>query len=99
MDRIEVEPTLVYVAPKMETASSALLFRIKEGNLKSEASKKGTILYNPKLQRIESADVEIKLKGELTVTIGNTDTKVELLQTQTNKWTTSDSSLMAAPKK
>jgi hypothetical protein len=99
LDKIEVEPTLVYVAPKADANPTGLLFRIKEGKLTSEAAKKGIILYNPKLQRIESAEIEIKLKGELTVTIGNTDTKVELLQTQKNTIQTSDTSLMAAPAK
>ncbi len=97
MDKIEVEPSLVYTAPKVDPTSSGLLFRIKNGQLTSESSKKGIILYNPKLQRIESAEIEIKLKGTLEVTIGNNDTKVELLQTQMTKIATSDTSLI--PKK
>ncbi len=97
MDKIEVEPTLVYAAPKPEVQGGGLLFRIKEGKLSSESPEKGEILYNPKLQRIESATVKIKMKGELTVTIGSADTKVELLQTQTTKYTTSDTS--GLPKK
>jgi hypothetical protein len=98
MDVFEVEPALVYAAPKADNASG-LLFRIKEGKLSTtpETPSKGTIIYNPKLQRIESADTTVKLKGELTVTIGNADTKVELLQTQTTKILTSDTSLMVAP--
>jgi hypothetical protein len=98
MDKIEVTPTITYVAPKGEMGTG-LLFRIKDGKLTSEAPTKGTILYNPKLQRIESANIDIKLKGELVVTIGMTDTKVELLQTQKTVITTSDTSLMAPPKK
>lgn len=97
LDKIEVDTTLVYTAPKGDNAPSGLLFKIKEGKLESQPGKKGVILYNTKLQRIESADIEIKLKGELVVTIGNTDTKVELLQTQTTKLQTSDASLL--PKK
>jgi hypothetical protein len=99
MDKIEVEPTLVYSAPKADPTSSGLLFRIKEGKLTSVDPVKGVILYNPKLQRIESADITIKLKGELTVNIGMTDTKVELLQTQVTKIATSDTSFLTSPKK
>ena len=97
LDKIEVETTLVYTAPKADAGPGGLLFKIKDGKLESQPTRKGVILYNPKLQRIESADIEIKLKGELTVTIGNTDTKVELLQTQTTKLQTSENSLL--PKK
>ena len=81
MDKIEVETSLVYTAPK-PTSSEGLLFRIKEGKLTSENPTKGVILYNPKAQRIESAEISIVLKGDLTVTIGGTDTKVELNQNQ-----------------
>jgi hypothetical protein len=98
MEKIEVEPSITYVAPKAEM-SSGLLFRIKDGKLNSEPGSKGTILFNPKAGRIESADISIKLKGDLLVTIGMTDTKVELLQTQTTKIATSDASLMAPAKK
>ncbi len=91
-DKIEVDTTLVYNAPK--TAPEGLLFRIKEGKLTSEAPNKGTIFYNTKTQRIESADITIKLKGELTVMIGMTETKVELTQTQTTSMKTSNESLL-----
>jgi hypothetical protein len=98
MDKIEVETTLVYTAPKGDPAAGGLLFRIKDGKLQSENPAKGVILYNPKLQRIDSADISIRMKGELTVTIGMTDTKVELLQTQTTKINTSDTSLLPVKK-
>jgi len=96
-DKIEVETTLVYTAPKADPTTGGLLFRIKDGKLTSQNPSKGVILYNSKLQRIESADITIKMSGDLTVTIGMADTKVELLQTQITKITTSDTSLL--PKK
>ena len=95
LDWIEVVTTLVYKAPT--EAPEGLLFRIKSGDLKSEGNDVGKILYNPKTGRIEKADVKIKLKGKLTVTIGGTDTVVELDQTQTTSITTSDKSYMEKP--
>jgi hypothetical protein len=80
-NKIEVDSKLEYKAPK-EMDSTGLLFRIKEGNLTSEPTEKGIVLYNPRLGIIESADITLKIKGVLTVTIGMTDTKVELQQTQ-----------------
>ncbi len=97
-DKIEVETTLVYSAPKADPTTGGLLFRIKDGKLSSQNPSKGVILYNSKLQRIESADITIKMTGELTVTIGMADTKVELLQTQITKITTSDTSLLPLKK-
>jgi hypothetical protein len=78
-----------------------LLFRIKEGSkLDSVADgSKGVIYYDPKNQRIDEATINIKLKGELIVVIGGTDTKVELTQEQKTIIRTSDTSLMNPPKK
>lgn len=99
LDKIEVETTLTYIAPKDNPQAPGMMFRIKDGKLSTDgAPAKGTILYNYKLQRIESGEIKIKLKGELTVTIAMTDTKVELQQEQTTKFTTSDSSLMNVKK-
>ena len=89
MDKIEVETSLIYTAPK-PTSGDGLLFRIKDGKLTSENPTKGVILYNPKNGRIETAEISIKLKGDLTVTIGGTDTKVELDQEQKTTIKTSD---------
>jgi uncharacterized protein DUF6263 len=89
-DKIEVESNLVYTAPKANP--DGLLFRIKEGKLTSTNPTKGAIYFDSKNQRIQSAEISIKLKGDLTVTIGGTDTKVELDQEQKTKITTQDSS-------
>jgi hypothetical protein len=89
-DKIEVETSLVYNAPKANP--EGLLFRIKEGKLTSTNPTKGVIFYDTKAQRIQSAEIGISLKGELTVTIGGTDTKVELNQEQKTKIVTSDTS-------
>ncbi len=101
MDKIEVETALVYNAPKEDPAAGGLLFRIKEGKLTQPTpapgeppAPKGTILYNTKTQRVESADITLKLKGELTVAIGGTDTKVELNQEQKTSLKTRDTTFI-----
>ena len=59
----------------------------------------GVILYNPLTGRVVKATISLKLRGDLTVVIGNTDTKVELEQTQTTTIEGSNDPLMpvAAP--
>jgi hypothetical protein len=88
--KIEVETSLVYSAPKSNP--EGLLFRIKDGKLTSTSPTKGVIYYDTKNNRIQSAEIKIELKGDLTVTIGGTDTKVELLQNQTTKIATQETS-------
>ena len=90
--KIEVETNLVYSAPKSNP--EGLLFRIKDGKLASTSPTKGVIYYDTKNNRIQSAEISISLKGDLTVTIGGTDTKVELNQEQKTKVTTQDASFV-----
>ena len=81
-DKFEVETVINYTAPKEST--DGLLFRIKDGSkLTSDpAGSKGVVYYDPKLQRIAEATINIKLRGDLIVSIGGTDTKVGLTQEQ-----------------
>ncbi len=100
-DKIEVETDLTYVVPK-EPGTDGLFFRIKEGKLEQpkgmgEQPPKGVIYYDPKTQRIVSAEITLKLKGELTVNIGATDSKVEIYQEQKTTLRTGDSSFLASP--
>jgi hypothetical protein len=95
-DRIEVNTSLLYKPPT--EAADGLLFRIKGGTLTSETPEPGVILYNPKVGRIEKATIKLKIKGELTVTIGGTDTKVELSQEQVTIIDTADKTLMPEKK-
>ncbi|MDB5308728.1 MAG: hypothetical protein JWO38_2930 [Gemmataceae bacterium] len=100
LDRIEVDPTLTYKPPTDST--DGLLFKIKSGDLKSVPRSPtdpvplppSVVLYNPATGRVEKATISLKLKGELTVTIGGTDTKVELEQTQTTTIDSSNESLI-----
>lgn len=99
-DKLEIETVVAYTAPKENP--DGLLFRIKDGSkLTSDpAGSKGTIIYDPKTKRIESADINITLKGDLTVVIGGTDTRVELTQVQKTTINTQETSYIApaAPK-
>lgn len=100
LDRIEVTPTLTYKAPTENT--EGLLFRIKSGKLDSVPPAANdpaplppsVILYNPQTGRVEKATISLKLRGELSVAIGGTDTKVELEQTQTTTIESSNDSLL-----
>ncbi|MBP3960919.1 hypothetical protein J8F10_37330 [Gemmata sp. G18] len=93
-DKIEVETAITYTAPKENP--EGLLFRIKEGSkLTSDPAKsKGTVIYDPKTKRIESAEINITLKGDLIVVIGGTDTRVELTQEQKTIIKTQDKSYL-----
>jgi len=95
-DKIEVETTVNYTAPAA-AAGDGLLFRIKEGSkLTSDAAgSKGVLYYNAAKGRIEEATIKIKLKGDLTVVIGGTDTKVELTQEQETTIKNADASFLA----
>ena len=96
LDKIEVTTNLIYKAPTDNP--DGLLFKIKSGDLKSEGTEPGVVLYNAKEGRIESATIKIKIRGELMVSIGGTDTKVELTQEQTTTIGT-DSKSFIQPKK
>jgi len=100
LDRVEVVPTLTYKPPT--EPGEGLLFKIKGGDLKTEEpkpdAKPNFILYNPKTGRIEESSVSVKLKGTLDVTIGGTDTKVELYQEQTTGVKTADKSFLPEKK-
>ena len=99
MDKIEIETVITYTAPKGK--AEGLLFRIKEGSTLTSVPEdsKGVIYYDSKAKRIESAEIKIKLKGKLTVQIGNVETQVELIQQQTTSIKTKDTSFLAAPPK
>ncbi|HYH63116.1 MAG TPA: hypothetical protein VD866_00310, partial [Urbifossiella sp.] len=78
-------PTITFKAPT--EATEGLLFKIKQGTLTSQPldghQEKSVILYNSALGLIEKATISLKLEGDLTVSIGGTDTKVTLTQLQT----------------
>jgi hypothetical protein len=85
-DVVQVDATanLTYKAPT--TDADGLLFRIKEGSIKSTEPKAGTapgvFKFNTKTGQLERAELNVTMKGTLTVTIGTTESKVELFQEQ-----------------
>jgi len=83
LDRLDVTTSLTYKPPTGNT--EGLNFKIKDGKITTVdpgAMEKSFVLYNPGTGRVEDAEIYLKLRGDLTVTIGGTDTKVELQQTQ-----------------
>lgn len=95
LDRVEVEPKLVYKAPT--DSADGLLFRIKGGNLETINPKPGVLKYDPKAGRVVESDIGVTMKGTLDVSIGTTETKVELYQEQKTTTKTADTSFL--PKK
>lgn len=100
LDKIEVTADLNYVAPKEKPdPKDGVVFRIKpESKMATDPTgSKGVVYYNPARQRIEEASIAIKLKGDLKVEIGGTDTTVELVQEQTTTIKTRGISFLAPP--
>ncbi|MBX9579214.1 MAG: hypothetical protein K2X87_02810 [Gemmataceae bacterium] len=103
LDRVEVVPTLAYKPPAEGT--DGLLFKIKDGKMEAkpidpaDQLPPSVILYNPQTGRVVKATISLKLRGELTVVIGGTETKVELEQRQTTSIDSSNDPLLpgAAP--
>jgi len=91
MDKVEVTTTLTFTPPK---ETEGIVFKIKSGNLTATNKVPGTILYNSKIGRIQSAKITTEIGGDLVVTIGGTDTNVRLDQTQTTNIDTKETSLL-----
>jgi hypothetical protein len=90
LDKIEVETTLTYVAPKEQASGvGGLPFKIKDANLKSGESK-GMIYFDEAKGRVDHSDLSLDLKGELQIEIGGQTTKVDLEQKQKTTVTASD---------
>jgi hypothetical protein len=95
-EKIEVETKLTFKAPVGDDAG--LPFKIKSADLKTkDKTVPGTILFDVAKGRLISSDTSLKLSGTVNISIGTTDTTVELIQDQETKIKTSDSSLL--PKK
>ena len=92
LDKVEVTAKLEYKTP--DANADGLLFRIKGGKLDSVDPKAGTFLFDSKTGMIVSGTIAVQMAGELDVTIGTTETKVQLNQTQTTTIETSDKSYL-----
>jgi hypothetical protein len=99
LDRVEVVPTLTYKAP---TDQDGLLFKIKGGTLTTgeptAQDKSGYVLFNPATGKVEESQISVKMKGNLNVTIGGTDTTIDLNQEQTTTVKTADKSFLPEKK-
>lgn len=89
---INVDTTLTWKAPDPKEAST-LPFKIEGGDLKTTEAK-GTITFDSEKGRVAEQRMTVKIKGELTISVGGDQKgekgKVELDQTQTTTTTTSD---------
>ncbi len=81
LDRIEVKANLTYKPPSGD--ADGLLFRIKSGDLTTQTPKAGYYLYDPKTGYLVKSELAVTMSGTLVVAIGQTDTSVQLFQTQT----------------
>ena len=101
LERVELSSNLVYKPPVDQ--AEGLLFKIKGGTLTTEEpkpdAKPNYFLYNAKTGRIEESSISVKLRGTLDVSIGGTDTKINLHQEQTTNSKTADKSFLPDVKK
>jgi hypothetical protein len=80
-ERIAVEMSMTYAAPKPEGSAS---LEIKKGDLKVEGAK-GTIYFDAAAGRLVRSEATIPSKGIMTFSFGGRDTDMELDQKQTIK--------------
>ncbi len=97
LEKIEVATIMTYKAPTADQGEG-LLFKIKGGELKTEPYKAGekanVILYDAKAGRIKESTLSVKLVGKINVTIGGTDTTIDLYQEQVTTVKTEDKSFI-----
>jgi hypothetical protein len=91
--QIKVDTDLTYSPPGEN--EKGLPFAIKSASLKAGKDSGGTIIFNTKDGRVESADMNIKLAGTLNIEIATMTTEVRLDQTQVTKLRTSDKNPLA----
>jgi hypothetical protein len=76
---IKNEPTYVFVPPGPDAVG--VPFKIKKSTLTKTAAG-GTFLFDKELGLLHSAQIEVKMAGQLTVDIGGQQTEVEVIQSQ-----------------
>src|SRR5262249_25904168 len=84
LDIIKIDATTKYVPPANNAMAQgqgggALPFKIVSGDLKS-SSGSGTVKFDASKGRVESSDMTLEIKGDLSIEIGGQVTKVELTQ-------------------
>ena len=87
-EKIEVKTDLKYTRPEGK-AAEGLPFKITAATLEPKDAT-GTILFDPKAGWVKSSEMNLTLKGSLTIEIGQQSTEVKLEQVQKTTITTSD---------
>lgn len=95
LDRVEVKATLTYKPPSGD--ADGLLFRIKSGDLTTQNPKAGYYLFDPKTGFLAKSELSVTMTGTLVVAVGQTESSVQLFQTQTTSVETKGESFL--PKK
>lgn len=94
LEKIKVVPTMTYVAPKDKGTDDKLPFDIKgDSTLKSVGEgtdSVGAVYLDQAKGRVAKSSMKMKVEGTVVISIGGTDTRVELVQTQTSNLTTAD---------
>ncbi len=98
LDKIGVTAKLTYEKPADNAGAGGLPFRIKDAKLESKNAT-GTVLFDPKLGRVDNSELNIELAGTLDIEIGGMTTKVELNQKQKTTTTTKSDNPLAPAKK
>jgi len=96
LDKVEVTAKLLYKAPNAD--ADGLLFRIKGATLDTVDPKAGTFLFDPKTGQVVTGTIAVRMSGKLNVTIGTTETEVQLVQDQSTTIETADKSYLPAKK-
>ncbi len=96
LDKVEVTAKLLYTAPAAD--ADGLLFRIKGATLDTVDPKAGTFLFNSKTGQVVSGTIAVRMSGKLNVTIGTTETEVQLVQDQTTTIETRDATFLPMKK-
>ena len=96
LDKVEVTAKLLYKAPNAD--ADGLLFRIKGATLDTVDPKAGTFLFDSKTGQVTTGTIAVRMSGKLNVTIGTTETEVQLVQDQTTTIETADKSYLPVKK-
>ncbi|HZY84541.1 MAG TPA: DUF6263 family protein, partial [Gemmataceae bacterium] len=89
LDRIKVDTRITYKGPGAVAGAGGLPFTIKNADLKTTTAT-GTLLFDRNKGRVVRLELNLKLQGKLTVSIGGQETQVELSQTQKTTVKTTD---------
>jgi hypothetical protein len=87
-DKIAIKTSLTYEAPKAAD-KAGLPFVIEDAKLTSKSGD-GEAVYDKSAGRFKSTTLDMELKGDLKIAVGNQTTNVELTQTQKSSSVTRD---------